>query len=298
MDYSLLTVGFKTGASEDSGTLYFENTGSVNATLDSVDLFELDDTVIKGVDISFLPLVEAYNGHYYANGVRQDFFDIMQNRGVNAVLSMIFVEGGNPVEYPDGNSYAVLAGYFDKEHTIALAKRAKAHNMKFDASFHYSDYWMSAGKAYKPQAWEDQNLDQLQTTMYNYTYDFLKSMDDAGVMPDFVKMGNEEKGIVWDDGKIWSSGREGFAKLINASYAAIKDVSPSLQPDSRNVTIGTYRGNNKYYSWNIPASYFVSGTNTLNISVVSGSKDQVVHYPFDRGILTPKLTEYCEVQIS
>ena len=47
--------------------------------------------------------------------------------------------------------------------------------------------------------------------------------------------------------------------------------SPSSQPDSRSLTIGTYRGNNITYTYTIPASALVSGTNTLNLIVVSGS---------------------------
>jgi uncharacterized protein YjdB len=225
-DYTLLTVGFATGSGEQEGALILENNGSVDAYIDSINLFELDNTVMKGVDISFLPLVEDYNGHFYANGVRQDFFDIMQNRGVNAVMPMIQVEAGNLIN----NSYSLMKGYFDKINTIELAKRAKAHHMKFIASFFYSDGWMSAGGAAKPLSWHNQSLQQLQTTMYNYQYDFLKSMIDAGVEPDMVKIGNEENsGIVWDEGRIWSSGRPGFAALVNAAYQAMKDASPNLR---------------------------------------------------------------------
>ncbi|WP_426452546.1 glycosyl hydrolase 53 family protein [Paenibacillus sp. S-38] len=227
--YTLLTVGFVTGPNETLGTLYLENAGAGGAVVDSVDLFELDTTVIKGADISYVPLIEEYNGHYYANGVRQDFFDIMQNRGVNAVIPMTFVEAGNPTQ-GSSSTYTMLPGSFDKTDTIELAKRAKAHHMKFIASFHYSDGWMSAGKATKPLAWQNQNLQQLQTTMYNYNYDFLQSMKEAGVEPAMVKIGNEENaGIVWDEGRIWSTTRAGYAKLVNAAYQAMKDVSPAMR---------------------------------------------------------------------
>ena len=47
--------------------------------------------------------------------------------------------------------------------------------------------------------------------------------------------------------------------------------SASSQPNSRSMTIGTYRGNNTLYTYNVPASAFVAGTNTMTITVISGS---------------------------
>jgi rhamnogalacturonan endolyase len=47
--------------------------------------------------------------------------------------------------------------------------------------------------------------------------------------------------------------------------------SPSSQPSSRSLTIGTYRGNNTLFTFQIPASAFVAGTNTMVIRVISGS---------------------------
>lgn len=47
--------------------------------------------------------------------------------------------------------------------------------------------------------------------------------------------------------------------------------STSSQPDSRSLTIGTYRGNNTLFSYTVPASALVAGTNTMQITVVSGS---------------------------
>ncbi|MBS2966936.1 cellulose binding domain-containing protein [Actinocrinis puniceicyclus] len=46
---------------------------------------------------------------------------------------------------------------------------------------------------------------------------------------------------------------------------------PSTQPSSRSLTIGTYRGNNALYTFDVPAAAFVAGTNRMTISVISGS---------------------------
>jgi rhamnogalacturonan endolyase len=47
--------------------------------------------------------------------------------------------------------------------------------------------------------------------------------------------------------------------------------APSTQPSSRSLTIGTYRGNNALYTYAVPASAFVAGTNTMTLTVISGS---------------------------
>jgi rhamnogalacturonan endolyase len=47
--------------------------------------------------------------------------------------------------------------------------------------------------------------------------------------------------------------------------------SPSSQPKSRSVTIGTYRGNNTMFTYDVPASAFVAGANTMVINVASGT---------------------------
>jgi rhamnogalacturonan endolyase len=47
--------------------------------------------------------------------------------------------------------------------------------------------------------------------------------------------------------------------------------SASSQPNSRSITIGTYRGNNYTFTYNIPINKLVAGSNTIDISVNSGS---------------------------
>lgn len=47
--------------------------------------------------------------------------------------------------------------------------------------------------------------------------------------------------------------------------------SASINLNSRGITRGTYRGPNQLYTYNIPASALVAGTNTIDLPVVSGS---------------------------
>jgi len=63
----------------------------------------------------------------------------------------------------------------------------------------------------------------------------------------------------------------GARPIITVNNWASAITSSSDQPSSRTLTVGTYRGNNTTYSFSVPASAFVAGTNTLTIMPVSGS---------------------------
>lgn len=57
----------------------------------------------------------------------------------------------------------------------------------------------------------------------------------------------------------------------NAWTSSTPDASS--QPKSRSITIGTYRGNNTVFTYSIPASAFIAGTNVMQINVASSSSD-------------------------
>lgn len=60
---------------------------------------------------------------------------------------------------------------------------------------------------------------------------------------------------------------------VTVNGHATTNPGASSQPSSRSFTIGTYRGNNATFTYSIPASDFVTGTNTLTITPISGSGD-------------------------
>lgn len=66
-------------------------------------------------------------------------------------------------------------------------------------------------------------------------------------------------------------GYAGGRPQVTVNSWTSKGPSEKGQPKSRSLTVGTYRGNNATYTYDIPASAFVVGENTLTISVLSGS---------------------------
>ncbi|WP_062529731.1 Ig-like domain-containing protein [Demequina rhizosphaerae] len=227
--------------------------GTDSAYVDNLDLFVLDDeNEIKGADVSFLQAEEDMGGRYFANGVQQDGLRILANRGVNSIISMIFVDAGEQlVSYdsllpvfqswtgPDGQPYPkqmIQGGYWDEEHTQQLAQRATALGMSFLPSFHYSDAWVSAAKAYTPSVWTNVDYDgerthsdltHLKSVVYHYVHDFMTDLVALDVDLAGVKAGNEQNG-----GLLWPAGlgatSEGHAAVITATYDAVADVAPEL----------------------------------------------------------------------
>ena len=65
----------------------------------------------------------------------------------------------------------------------------------------------------------------------------------------------------------YSGGRPNIG--VNAWTAGLQ--SASTQPTSRTLTVGTYRGNNTTYSFAVPASALVLGTNSLYLYPISGN---------------------------
>ena len=69
-------------------------------------------------------------------------------------------------------------------------------------------------------------------------------------------------------------GRPVITVNTGKSYSWTSSTPPAPQtfyPDSRAITRGSYRGNNLTYSYTIPASALVSGSNTITSVVASGS---------------------------
>lgn len=106
--------------------------------------------------------------------------------------------------------------------------------MTFTPSFHYSDTWISAAKAHMPYEWletdyegnlSNPDIEMLGTAVYNYVYDFLTGMKEAGVDNVItVKNGNEQNGGLLFP--VASGISQNHAAIITASSRAVRQVYP------------------------------------------------------------------------
>lgn len=175
----------------------------------------------KGMDISSLLEVEACGGKFYDRGIEKDAFDILQSYGVNAVRLRLW----NDPYTEDGKPYG--AGTNDLSVTIALAKRAKAHDMDVLLNLHYSDFWADPGKQRVPKAWRGMDADRLEEAVYSYTKDTLLAMKEADAYPDLIQVGNELTG-----GMLWPLGQvpdyDNLARFISAGIRGVRAVDAKM----------------------------------------------------------------------
>ena len=166
-----------------------------------------------GGDVSEVAKVEQSGGVYRYRGKVEDPFQIMKEAGWNWVRFRLW---NHPAD-----------GECDKDYTLQLAKRAKAHGLKFSLDFHYSDWWADPGKQWAPADWKGLPVDQLADALYAYTKDVVEAMVKQGTVPNMVQIGNEiTSGMCWPVGRLkgddetqWSN----VAKLIAAGVKAVHD---------------------------------------------------------------------------
>jgi arabinogalactan endo-1,4-beta-galactosidase len=181
-----------------------------------------------GADLSYVNEVEDNGGRFYDQGQPQDPFAILSEHGANIARVRLW-------HTPTWTNYSNLA---DVKRTI---QRAKGHNMAIMLDFHYSDTWADPAKQIIPAAWaEITELGQLEQAMSAYTRDVLLELNEAGLMPEFVQVGNEINteilldtahggdASVYDAGINWTRN----APLINAGIQGVREAGKltSTQP--------------------------------------------------------------------
>ncbi|MEV7738621.1 glycosyl hydrolase 53 family protein [Streptomyces sp. NPDC088921] len=170
-----------------------------------------------GADVSTAQRALDLGAKYYdASGTTKDPLDILKGLGVNYVRLRVW---NNPA-----------SGYNNKAKVLSYAKQVKAKGLKLLVDFHYSDTWADPGNQNKPAAWAGHNISQLQTDVYNYTYDVCNSLKSQGTTPDSVQIGNEiNVGMLWNEGKVVNNDFTNLSLLLKSGYNATKACNSGTQ---------------------------------------------------------------------
>lgn len=197
-----------------------------------------------GVDLSYVNQMEDCGAEYKLNGTPADPYKIFAGQGTNLVRVRLWVDPSwwqSPLDQPDGVK-SVYNNLADVKETIL---RARAEGMKVMLGFHYSDFWADPGRQLIPRLWLSVADDDhaLADSVYSYTHGVLTELDADGLMPDFVKIGNEtNSGMLtqipadnsFETAETIASGTdwERNALLFNSGIRAVRDVgkSASINP--------------------------------------------------------------------
>jgi arabinogalactan endo-1,4-beta-galactosidase len=177
---------------------------------------------ILGADISWVQQKEDEGIRYSDRDEEKDILKILKERRFSWIRLRVFHD-------PKAARGYSSKGYCDLEHTLAMAKRIKAAEMKFLLDFHYSDNWADPGKQVKPSAWKDLHGAALEKAVREYTKDVVAKFMKQGTPPDMVQIGNEvSAGFLRPDGAIDSS-FDAFCALQKAGVAGARDADPSVK---------------------------------------------------------------------
>ncbi|MDQ0372660.1 glycoside hydrolase family 53 protein [Cellulomonas humilata] len=154
--------------------------------------------------------------YYDANGSQKHPLDILKGAGMNYARLRVW---NNPA-----------SGYNNAAKVTAYAKEVKARGLKLMVDLHYSDTWADPGNQWKPAAWANHGIQQLQKDVYDYTYGVCTTLKAQGTTPDSIQIGNEiNVGMLWNEGKVANNSFANLGLLLKSGYNAVKACSASTQ---------------------------------------------------------------------
>ena len=240
-----------------------------------------------GGDISMLPQYEKYN-FGYKDATNKKIKDLitwfMNDCGWNTFRVRLFVHP-NPdfgkAHYKDGNNQPLptdISIIQDLDYVTALGKRIKEAGGYFMLDFHYSDFWVDAGKILPPDAWIGLSDALMADSLGQYTRRVLQTLKDSGATPDLVQVGNEIMyglcGIRVHPYNSTGDNWNGYLGLLKAGCNAVRELCPDAK-----IIIHTDRPCNRNYDF-----YYY---NKLEKGGVDFDVIGLSYYPFWHADMTP-----------
>lgn len=168
----------------------------------------------KGADVSWITQMEAEGIKFYSqDGVQKECMQLLRDDcGVNAIRLRVWV---NPAD-----------GWNSIDDVVVKAKRAHSLGLRTMIDFHFSDTWADPGHQMMPEAWKGLAQEDLEKALYGHVYETLHALQEAGVTPEWVQIGNETTpGMMLPAGSVEENPAQ-LTRLNNAGYDAVKSVFP------------------------------------------------------------------------
>ena len=177
-----------------------------------------------GADLSYVNEMEDCGVVYTENSSATDPFQLFADHNCNLVRLRLW----HTPSWYDGLNAGMR--YSDLQDVKRSIQRAREQNMKVLLDYHLSDDWADASHQLVPAAWLSvvDNLPLLKDSLYNYISGTLLQLDEEGLLPEMVQIGNEtNKGILLspqDDQSGWVLDWNRNSQLFNTAIQAVRDV--------------------------------------------------------------------------
>ena len=186
--------------------------------------------MILGIDVSTLNETRAVGLRYFVDGKEVEPVSyIHDNNGVSIMRLRLWIDPYDEAGRPYGGGTVDLDGF------IKIAKEGLEKGYQILLDFHYSDFWCDPGKQFIPKAWAGLDIDELAEKVYEYTAKTLKTLQNEGIYPYGVQIGNEiTNGTLWPLAKLTPNpeggkrlGYPNLIKVLRKGVQATREVSPN-----------------------------------------------------------------------
>ena len=185
---------------------------------------------VMGADLSYVNEILDHGGVYKDSSMTEDPYRIFQEYGANVARFRLFYNPEWTADAYNPPAAHMYSGFDDVKKGMAAAK---AHGMLTCLDFHYSDSWADPSKQVPPAAWSSLTLTELHDSLYQYTFKTLTRLKNAGLMPEYVQVGNEiNPGFLLPQGDRWNH-KTDFIYLLNSAISAVRTVSASAGTDTK-----------------------------------------------------------------
>ena len=195
-------------------------TASANVQDDGVDIEKIDfknPDFIRGMDVSSVISLEQSGVTFKNENFEvEDLFKILSENGVNYIRVRVW---NDPYD-SQGNGYG--GGNSDLAKACEIGRRAAKYGMKLLVDFHYSDFWADPAKQKAPKAWANMTLEQKEQAVYDFTYNSLVEIRNAGGKVGMVQIGNETT-----TGIAGETGNANMARIFKSGSSAVRQFSRS-----------------------------------------------------------------------
>lgn len=208
-----------------------------------------------GGDISLLPSYEQAGVKFKdIKGHNVKLLPFLKKQGWNTTRVRLFVHPENANQQSKDEGV-----YQDIDYVIKTAREIKKAGMKFMLDFHYSDTWADPSHQFTPKAWENASATVMSDSVYKYTKESLMKLNNAGVTPDFIQVGNEiSYGMLWPTGKVDIYDNKNWDILtdfIKSGCKACREICPKakiiIHIERSGETVATHKYFNYMKQYNV-----------------------------------------------